>query len=363
MKRKLFPVLAGALALTAGIALGGPSQKPGDFAIVRTIPDPLSTIVAWDYATIDPSAGRLFLATIARPARRGGVTVLDLRSRRISSLLIGAQMPHGTVVLGHGMMALADGAKSEVVFFDETTGRRIASVATGRPPTPQGWHNPDALLLEPKTGLLVAVNKDSSSLALVDVQKRRLVDTIPIGGSPEFLAARGDGTVFINIDSGSSIDVVDIGARKVLKRIPLRDCEEPTGLAYDVADALVISVCSNGFAKFVSPVDGAEVASIAVAKGADAVMYDAARRLVFIAGGDDGKLSVVRVSDSHHIALAQTLTTQPGVRLGVIDPRTGELYLPAAKSDIAAPPLHLPGLPPIPPAARGSFDFLVVAQR
>jgi DNA-binding beta-propeller fold protein YncE len=362
MVRTVCAVLAGCVALLWSIGAAASSSGTVEYAIAGKISGPAS-VAAWDYATVDPGTRRLYLATIAVPARASGLTVVELNSEQVTPTFLAAQMPHGFAVLGNGMAALADAATNAVLFFDQGTGKRLASVDTGKPPDPQGWHNPDALLLEPKTGLLIAANKDSHALALIDVRKHSVVSSIDLDGELEFLVADGDGRVYVNIESKNAIGVVDIPGRKVVKRIPLKGCEEPSGAAYDAADRLVISVCGNGVAKFVDPAKALEVASVTVGKGADAVMYDPKRKVVFIAGGDDGKLSVLRVPDRDHIALTQTLKTQPGTRLGAVDPETGRLYLPTSKPDLAAPPLHFPGLPPIQPPLKGSFEIWVVAPR
>jgi hypothetical protein len=360
MWRYIFCTMIGLLTVSADAGTANPTTSNASYAIVERIAGP-SGVTGWDYAAVDEHARRLFLATSYSSG--GGVTLLDLSVGRATPNFVAAKTPHGFALLGNGAAVVSDAGKSAAVFFEVDTGKVLASVETGKSPKADGWHNPDALLLEPKTGLLVAVNGDSGVLALVDVSQHALVGSINVGGKLEAAAATGGGTVYVNVEAAHAIAAVDLPARKVLRRLLLKGCEEPTGLAYDGADDLLISVCGNGVAKFIDPQSGAELASIRVGKGADAVMFDAHRKVVFIAGGDDGTLSVIRVSDRHQISLIQTLDTQPGTRLGAIDPATGKLYLPTAKPDLKAPPLQLPGLPPIPPALSGSFEFLVVAAR
>ena len=116
-----------------------------------------------------------------------------------------------------------------------------------------GHHALDALVLEPKSGMLVAVNGESGLLLLIDVKKLRVTGTISVGGHPEFAAADAKGQIYINVNRGESseIETVDIASRAVKRRIPLAGCEGATGLAYDPADQLVLSVCDNGFLKIV----------------------------------------------------------------------------------------------------------------
>jgi len=348
------------LGASSSAGSGVPARANTDYAVVERISGPRS-VTGWDDATVDARARRLFLATSYSSG--DGVTMLDLSSGQTIAKFVTAAVPHGFAILGDGSAAVADAGQNAVVFFDATTGKVLASVGTGKPPKPDGWHNPDALLLEAKSGLLVAVNHDSGSLALVDVTRHATVGSIHVGGELEGAAAKGDGTVYVNVASANAIAVVDVPARKVIRRLTLKGCEEPTGLTYDVADGVVISVCGNGFAKFLDPDTGADLASVRIGKGADGVMYDPQRKVVFTAGGDDATLSVIRISDRQHIVLTQTLDTQPGTRLGALDPSTGKLYLPTAKPDLKASPLRLPGLPPIPPALSGSFEFLVIAKQ
>jgi DNA-binding beta-propeller fold protein YncE len=348
------------IALPSSADSGAPEKANGEYAIVERIPGP-SSVTGWDEAAVDGSPKRLFLATSYSSG--AGVTMLDLSSGQATSNFVAAKRPHGFAIVAGGTAAVSDAGKNAVLFFDEATGKVVASVGTGKPPKPEGWQNPDALLLEPATGLLVAVNHDSGALALVDVSRHAVVGSIEIGGELEGIDAKGDGTVYVNVASANAIAVVNLPARKLIRKLALKGCEEPTGLAFDAADGLIISVCSNGLAKFVDPETGSELASVRVGKGADGVMYDPRRKMVFVAGGDEGTLSVIRLSDRNHVVLTQTLGTQPGTRLGVVDPSTGRLYLPTAKPDLKAPPVRLPGLPPFPPALSGSFEFLVVTQR
>ena len=352
-KRRIRVFALASVALTCS-----PVVSAAQYAILDRIPGP-SWVAAWDYAEVGPGARHLYLAAIGP---NSGVIRLDLRSHRVSEW-VPNKMPHGVAFLDNGLAAVADAATNTVMFAEVASGKVVGSVETGKPPQAGGWHNPDSLLIEPKTGLLLAVNKDSGALALIDIKKRILVGTVHVGGSLEGAAARGDGTVYVNVEDKHTIAVVDVPARRVVRELALRNCEDPSGIAYDSHDDLVVSVCANGLAKFVATRTGREVASLSVAHGADDVMYDSRRKVAFIAGGDDGKLSVVRVGGRNDIRVIQTLTTQSGTRLGAIDPMTGKVYLPTARADLAAAPLRFPGLPPIPPAAAGSFELLVVGIR
>jgi hypothetical protein len=210
--------------------------------------------------------------------------------------------------------------------------------------------------------LLIAVNGDSSRLSLIDTTAFAKNGEIPIGkGKLETAVADGAGLVYVNQEETNSIAVVDVAKGKVLQEIAMKDCEEPTGLAYDSKDRLLISVCSNGLAKFIAADSKKEVASVKVGSGADGIIYDPERHVAFSFGGEDGTLSVIAVHSRKNIALVQTLKTKPGARLGALDPKTGRVYIPVATFGPPAAPLKLPGLETLPGLNPHTFEFLVVA--
>lgn len=333
-----------------GIVVARPADRPR-FTVIGTIP---ATAGLWDYAAVDPQSHRLYLAD-------AGVLALDLATRKVTTQLVRGRLTHGIVPLGHDIVAVADGAHRQVVIFEGRTGRILHRIPTGTPPSAKDWHDPDAMLFEAKTGSLIAVNGDSGTLALIDLRRNVVGDVIRIGGKLEFAAAGRNGIVYVNVESRNELAVVDVPARRVLRRIRLPGCEKPTGLAYDPRYELIVSACSNGLADFLRAETGALAAQVAIGKGCDAVLLDESRRFVYFPSGDGGILSIVALRGPREIRLVQKLRTAPGVRLGALDPATGVLYLPAVQYDWAAPRIRLPGLPPLPAPLPGSFRFLMVA--
>jgi DNA-binding beta-propeller fold protein YncE len=323
------------------------AQQAPTFSVVAQIP---GSGGAWDYAAIDEDTRRLYLA-------QRGVTVLDLKSYRLTTGLLTGGVTHGVVPLGAGKVAVTDSESKTVKLFDGASGKVLADIPTAQYDPISGRHTLDALVWEQKTGLIVAVNGESGILLLIDEKESRVVGSIPLGGKPEFAAADGAGNVYVNVNEGGVTEIVaaDIAAERVTRHMPLSGCDDPTGLAYDQSDRLLISVCRNGVAKFVRADSGREVASLSVSKGADAVMFDPNHKLAFVPGAADGTLSVIAVHGSADIRVIQTVPTQKGARLGAVDSKTGRIYLPVAKF---GPPVA-PN--PYPSVIAGTFRILVVA--
>jgi DNA-binding beta-propeller fold protein YncE len=306
---------------------------------------------AWDYAIIDAQSGRLFLA-------QSGVTAVDLKTNTITTRFVAGRMTHGLALLGDGTIAVDDSQNNTITIFDGASGKTVSTIPMADYNPVNGVHALDALVLEPKTGLLIAVNGESGLLLLIDFKKSGLAGTVSVGGHPEFAAANGTGLIYINVNRGKTSEIVaiDVASRRVVRRIPLDGCEGATGMAYDQADKLIISVCDNGFVKTFDEQAERMVASIAVGRGADAVMFDSVRRRAFVASGDAGTLSVIAVHGNRDISLVQTLKTRIGTRLGAVDIGSGRVYLPSAKFG----PPKAPN--PYPTVVPGTFQLLIVAS-
>jgi hypothetical protein len=202
------------------------------------------------------------------------------------------------------------------------------------------------------------MNHDSGESTVVDPVSGKKVASIPIGGTLEFPASDGAGKVFVNVTSIPDVAVIDVRTKTVTKHYALAGCKGASGLAYASRQNLLISACRNGMAKILDAGTGAEVASVPIAAGPDAVIYDATRSLAFIPCGGDGILEVISLADRRHISVVQHLKTQEGSRTGTLDPRSGRLYLMASEPDPSGKPG--PGGRGI-ARAPGTYQVLVVA--
>jgi DNA-binding beta-propeller fold protein YncE len=139
----------------------------------------------------------------------------------------------------------------------------------------------------------------------------------------------------------------------VVRRISLKGCDGPTGLALDARTKMLVSACGNGVALAVSAVDGAILATLPIGKGPDAVMFDENNRRFLVPCGRDGVLTVIGAQTDGSLKVVETVPTAKGARTGAIDQKTGKVYLPTADFG--------PGKTGERPVARpGSFRLLVL---
>ena len=275
----------------------------------------------------------------------GGVLSVDLTNRRVTPRLVRSALVHGVLPLPGGLAIGTNGEAHTASLFDGATGSVLATLPTGE--------EPDAIVFEPYSALAVVTNEGSHDLTLIDPVARRVVGTIRLPGKPEYPAAGRDGVLFDNIENRNEIAVIDMLSRRVLRAYPLPGCQAPTGLAYDMADDLLLAVCRNGAAVFLTGRDGRLVKTFDVGNGPDAALFDVVRHRAYVPAGGAGTLTVFSVK-AQTVAVQQTLVTAPGSRTAVLDPDSGDLFVPAARFSPPANPHARPE--PIP----GSFELLVV---
>lgn len=297
----------------------------------------------FDYATFDAATGRVLMA------RTDFTTVIDTKTGTVSQLNSATAGHIALPVPGTSLVVLPQRA-GMVRIVDTASDKMLADVQAGQ--------NPDGAAYDPFSKLVFVMNHDSGESTVIDPVARKAVATIPIGGTLEFPASDGAGKVFVNVTSIPEIAVIDVKTRSVTARYKLDGCTGASGLAYATQAKVLISSCGNGMAKVLDAATGKEIASLPIARGPDAVIYDPVRRLAFIPCGGDGVLEVISLADPTHIAVVQHVQTKAGSRTGTLDPQTGRIYLMASQPD----PTGAPG-----PGGRGiarvpgSYEVLVVS--
>lgn len=296
----------------------------------------------FDYATFDSATGRVLMT------RTDFTTVVDAKTGRVSQLNAGAG--HMAVPVPGTSLLVIPQRPNNVRIIDEATDKLVADV-----PAPGA---PDGAVYDPYTKYVWEMGHDGGIATAIDPVGKKAVAQVNVGGTLEFPATDGAGKIYVNVTSTPDIAVIDAKTNMVTGHYALTGCRGASGLAYATQARLLISSCGNGMAKFIDAASGREVASIPIARGPDAVIYDPVRRLAFIPCGGDGVLEVISVPDAEHVMKIATVPTQAGSRTGTLDAQSGRLYLMASQPD----PTGKPG-----PGGRGiarvpgTYEILVVA--
>ena len=329
-------VLAALAALAAAALAPAAAGQAAAYRVLQSIPGPDG---GWDYVRVDPAVDRVFVT------RGSSVMALDLRGGTlVEGLAPGSRLHIALPVNGGREILVTNGGTDSVAIADARTGAVLASIPVGK--------GPDAATFDPRSGLVLVMDHAGGEVTLVDPKARKAVGSVQVGGTLEEASVDGRGLGFVNVESAGEAAVIDIAARKVVRRIKLDGCQGPTGSAYDAADRLLLVAC-QGATALVDPTAGRVVQTLPTGQGADGVVYDAARHLAFTPAGRDGTLSVIAMARGHG-GIVQTLETQKGARTLALDERTGRLYLPSAQYTVAGGRFSI---------VPGTFHILVVGRQ
>ena len=301
----------------------------------------------WDYIAIDPVSHFLYVT------RGTHVLVIDTANGKTVADITGLKGVHGVAFdtkSNNGY--ITDGGSNSVAVFDRKTNKIIATV-------PAGDH-PDGIAFEPVTGTVWAFNGRSKNATVISTATNQVVATIALPGKPEFPAADGKGTVFVNIEDTSQLASIDAKTYKVTNVWPLAPCEGPSGLAIDRISRRLFSVCDGKKMAVVNADTGKVEATPEIGDGPDAAGFDAKQQVAFSSNGE-GTLTVVHEDSPDKYSVLQTVTTQRGARTMALDEATGKVYLVTA--DFGPRPEATKENPrPRPPMIPGTFVVLVISR-
>ena len=298
---------------------------------------------AWDYVTVDAEHDLVFLS------RASHTEVIDGTDGHVVADIPGQKHNHGVALVPEaGRGFISDGGDASVAIFDLS--RPIECSAKSG-----STKRADGIIYDPASNEVLVVCGDSGRMIPispdVDPVHGSAHPGVDLGGKPEFLAADGQGRVFVNLVDKGLVAVVDTRTMKVLERWPVAPGGSPVGMAIDRKNRRLFIGCRRPQKLIVMNADdGRILGDVPIGAGADATCYEEGEA---IASCRDGTLTVARADASGVWSVTQTVQTKAGARTMGLNPKTQTLYLPTAEFGPAAPG----GRPPPKP---GSFMVLVV---
>jgi hypothetical protein len=318
-----------------------PAPAGSGYHVIKTIP--VGGDGGWDYVYVDSAARRVYVS------RGTHVVVVDADTYAVVGDIPDTPGVHGIAVasdLGRGFTS--NGRADSVTIFDLKTLKPIGTVKTDG--------NPDAILYEPVTKRVFTFNgRGKNATAINAADGTVAAGTIPLNGKPEFAAADGKGTIYVNNEDTSDLYHLDAQSLKELHHWPLAPCKSPSGLAMDVANRRLFSVCDEKVMAVVNADTGKVVATPAICEGPDAAAFDPSTGFAFASCGD-GNLTVIHEDSPDKFTVVENVPTKRSARTMGLDLKTHNIFLPAADFDPPAPGERRGKMKP------GSFVLVVVGK-
>jgi hypothetical protein len=267
-----------------------------------------------DHLAVDVSGQRLFVAALGN----GTVEVLDLEHRKRIQSIPGLQEPQGLAYAPElNRIFVAGGGDGTCRIFDAKTFRLLETVRYSS--------DADNLRYDRATRRLY-VGFGDGALGVLDARSGRRLGEVKLPGHPEsFQLDPGSPRIYVNIPSAQSVFVINREKMAVTARWPVREARANFPMALDAADHRLFIGCRRPAKVLVlDTASGKTVANFAAPGDADDLFYDAARRRLYVSGGE-GLLDVFDRLDADHYRLAQRLQTAAGARTSLFISELGLL--------------------------------------
>jgi DNA-binding beta-propeller fold protein YncE len=302
----------------------------------------------WDYLTMDSATRRFYIS------RGNKVVVINIDNGSVVGEIPNTNGVHGIALatdVGKGFVS--DGRDGKVTIFDLNTLKVTGEAKAGR--------NPDAIIYDDGTKRVFAFNGGSSDATAIDATTGEVAGTIPLEGKPEFGAADGKGTVFVNIENKNEVAVIDSKKLTVKARWPVAPGDEPSGLALDRTHRRLFIGCGGNNKMVIMNADnGKVVVALPIGAGVDACGYDPANGLAFASNGD-GTLTVVHEDSPDKFTVVENAKTEPRARTMAVDEKTHNVVVVTA--EFGATPAATAGQPrPRPQMVPDTFTVYVYGR-
>ena len=178
----------------------------------------------------------------------------------------------------------------------------------------------------------VIVGYGEGGLSIIDAAGGQELTHINLVGHPESFQVESSGSrIFVNIPSSNQIAVVDRGQAKVISTWLMTSALANFPMALDEArHRLTVGFRLPAKVGIFDTETGKEVASFDSVGDMDDIFYDAARRLIFVIGGE-GYVDVFSQQDADHYQLVSRILTGSGARTGLWVPDWNRLYVAAPR--------------------------------
>jgi YVTN family beta-propeller protein len=204
--------------------LAGPAFAQGPYRILNTYT--LGGEGGWDYLNLDPDSGRLFIT------RGSHVMVVDPATGKQLADIVGLQAIHGTAFAG-GRAYVSEGGANRIAVVDGKSLSKVSEIPVGM--------RPDGILYDAFSKRIFTFNGASKDATAVDPASGKSVGTVALGGKPEAAVSDGAGTIFVNVEDKSELVAFDAKTLAVKQHYPLAPCEEPSGMAADLAHGRLLT--------------------------------------------------------------------------------------------------------------------------
>jgi YVTN family beta-propeller protein len=252
------------------------------------------------------------------------VHVLNLADGRQIAEFDSLNGVHGIAIaepFGKGF--ITNGVKNEITIFKLADFSKIATLAIP-------GKKADAILYDTYSKRIFVFNNGSGDAIVIDPKTNQVIGQITMGGAPEFGATNLRGSIYNNNEESNEVIEIDAKTMSIRNRFSLAPNEVPTGLAIDINNDRLFSVCRKSKTLVVLDArTGKIVSTLPIGAGVDGVIYDASKKLIVTSNGE-GNATLVRQITPDQYEVVQTLETAKGQKTIALDALSNKIFFSGA---------------------------------
>jgi DNA-binding beta-propeller fold protein YncE len=282
----------------------------------------------FDHAAVHAGTNRLYVAHTIN----NSIDIIDCAADRYLTTIQDLIGVAGALVSEErGLVFTSNRGENTVGIFAPGDEQNVAKIPVGV--------RPNGLSFDPQRGLLMAANvgspdiPGSSTLSMVDIQKREMLHSIPAPGRTRwtiFHAQRGE--FYVNIADPAEIVVVTANQTDRIARTIEIPVAGPHGLDLDAATGRLFCACDAG--KLVTlEAESGKILGIGDLSGTpDVIFFNPVLKHLYVAVGDPG---VVDVFDTDTLSRLETISTEKGAHTLAFDAGRNKVYAFAPQTHCA----------------------------
>jgi DNA-binding beta-propeller fold protein YncE len=308
MRTTIVALVLGAMATQVGM-----SQEP--LTLVRSIELP-HVQGRIDHLAYDAATQRLCIAALGNNT----VEVVDVRVGAHVRSLPGFREPQGIgIAADMRVVAVANGQGEGLQLLSADDYRQGTAVRLGE--------DADNVRYDAAAKMLY-VGYGNGALAAIDPRTGKLLGQVKLAGHPESFQLEREGSrVFVNVPDAEQIAIIDRASMKLSATWPVRTASANYPMSLDEANHRVFIGCRRPAKVLVlDTTSGKESASFEIVGDTDDLFYDAARKRLYVTGGD-GFIDVIQDQGSSRFSRIAHMPTAAGARTSLFVADQGRLYL------------------------------------
>lgn len=307
------------LAFIFSAVLSGAPPEATPLRLVQTIPLP-NVKGRIDHFNVDLAGRRLFISALGNHT----VEVVDLKTGKWVRSISGVRKPQG-VWYGLGKLFIADGAAGDVKVYRGSDLRLVATI-----PLDLG---PDHETYDPATNRLYVgyggedAHKSYGELGIIDVAADKHIGDIRADSHPgAILVAQPGRTIFTALGKTQQVNEINARTDRIVSKWQAR-AGDPVALALDKAThRLFVGTRNPPELEVFDSRSHKWIASLPSVGLMDGLWYDAARRRIYVSGGE-GYVAVYQQIDANHYKEIAKVPTGPIARTSLFVPALNRFYV------------------------------------